>query len=231
MQAKRCAYCGVAGLAWFNVRSCMAAPGKGCARDKACLCPILGRFDWNFLRGGAWADARSCFPRSENPAMTYLTQQDGGKSNPSLEAGEGESRAHRGIPSLLRLPSATISLRLRRWYCNSALPLLFAEIHGLGHRIQRVLEIREVELRRGKEEVRAWMDDCLVGEPYKHDYIRYMQQTTARNPFLSIFDRLLLTHAWKSGLESRGLSRKSQNQVDNSSIIPAGKDSTNERQD
>jgi len=37
---------------------------------------------------------------------------------------------------------------------------------------------------------------------YKSDYIPYMQQMEALHPFLSIFDRLLLTQAWKAGLES-----------------------------
>ena len=49
------------------------------------------------------------------------------------------------------------------------------------------------------------MESSPVGGPCTHDYIVYMQQISARFPSLSIFDRLLLTEAWKAGLESGDL--------------------------
>ena len=134
---------------------------------------------------------------------------------PNLAMGAKESGAHRDIWSRLRLASTRISLPLRRWYCNSALRLLISEIHALGRRSRLALEIREVELHRGKESVRAWMDECLVGEPCRRGYIPYMQRIEAQN-YLTIVDMMLVTHAWKSGWESRDHAHKSQNQVDTS---------------
>lgn len=125
-----------------------------------------------------------------------------------------EYRALKGMSSLPRPAIATISLRLRRWYFRTALRLLFAEIRALGHHIRWILQIREVELRDGAEGVRLWMQSLPAGGPCTHDYIVYMQQISARFPSLSIFDRLLLTEAWKAGLESGDLFRTSQNQVE-----------------
>jgi hypothetical protein len=112
-------------------------------------------------------------------------------------------------------PKANLFSSLRRWYLFSALRVLLTEIHALSYRIQRTLQIREVELLRGKEKVRNWMDGCAVSGPCTHDYIAYMRQIEEENPFLSIFDRLLLSHAWKAGLES-GVQRDTVRNQDNS---------------
>lgn len=124
------------------------------------------------------------------------------------------SRALPGISSPRFAPISRAFLALRQWYWNSALRLLIAEIRALGPRIRWVLEIREAELLRGKETILDWIDGCAVGGPRTGDYIVYMQQVTARYPFLSIFDNLLLTEAWKAGLESGARADTAQNQVD-----------------
>ena len=113
-----------------------------------------------------------------------------------------EYRVHLGILSPRPRPIPNLFSTLRCWYFYSALRLCLSEIGALGHRIRRVLEIREVELLRGKETVREWMAGCAVSGPYTPDYMRYMQRTMDDNPFLSIFDSLLLTQAWRAGSES-----------------------------
>jgi hypothetical protein len=112
-----------------------------------------------------------------------------------------------------RPPISTFA-RLRRWYRHSALRLLVAEIRALGHRSRWALQIREVELLRGKDSVRMWMDDSLVGGPqsYKLAYICYMQQIEERFPFVSISDLLLLAQVWKAGSEWNGRKDTSQSQ-------------------
>ena len=103
--------------------------------------------------------------------------------------------------SLLQ-PKSNAILNLRRWYRHSLLRLFAAECGNLGHRIGRIQEIREAELGCGKEEVHQWRTNCAVGGPDTHDYIAYMQRIEADHPFLSIFDKLLLSQAWRVGWES-----------------------------
>jgi hypothetical protein len=83
-------------------------------------------------------------------------------------------------------------------------------------RIGWVLEIYRAEHLRGKAEVRKWRVSCAVTGPYTHKYILYMQQTGELYPFLSIFDRLLLSHAWKAGSESSALEDTSHDRIDRS---------------
>lgn len=124
-----------------------------------------------------------------------------------------EFHVRAGISTHARPPISTFA-RLRRWYRHSALRLLVAEIRALGHRSRWVLQIREVELLRGKDSVRIWMDDSLVGGPqsYRLAYMCYMQQIEKRFPFLSIFDLLLLAQVWKAGSEWNGREDTSQRQ-------------------
>lgn len=102
----------------------------------------------------------------------------------------------------------------RRRYWTSALRLLVAEIRALGHRIRWVFEIREVELQRGTDSIRTWMDRGLISgsQNYKRAYIECMRQIEARHPFLSIFDLFLLQQAWKAGSEWNGRTDTSQSQ-------------------
>jgi hypothetical protein len=139
-------------------------------------------------------------------------------SNPSirisnLETGVGKSGGPQNTLSHPRSAIAIISLPLRRWYHGSALRLLFVEIRALVHRMAIVLQIRKAEQHRGTEEVQKWIHECLIREPYRCDYMSYMQQTKARMP-LTIFDSLLVSHAWRSGWESHDLFCKSQNLAD-----------------
>jgi hypothetical protein len=90
-----------------------------------------------------------------------------------------------------------------RWsHPYRALRLLLWELCSLVHRIRWILQIYAVERLGGKDSIRRWMNSSGVPVAYKSDYIPYMQQMEALHPFLSIFDRLLLTQAWKAGLES-----------------------------
>jgi hypothetical protein len=116
-----------------------------------------------------------------------------------------KSRVQAGTWSPALSPISSGFLWLRRWYRHSALRLLLAEIRATGHRIRRILEIREVELLRGRGPVRRWMDESLVGGPqsYKLAYTLHMQQLGARYPFLSNFDLLLLGNSWVAGSEWR----------------------------
>lgn len=109
-------------------------------------------------------------------------------------------------------PKSSLVLCLQRWYRRSLLRVLVTECCNLGHRIRRIQEIHEVELGRGKEEVHQWRTSCAVGGPYTRDYIAYMQRIEAEHPFLSTLDMLLLSHAWKAGLESGGWKDIPRNQ-------------------
>ena len=142
------------------------------------------------------------------------------KVNPTAEV--KENHVLRRIPSHVHAPISkriSLSLRLRRWYRHSALRLLLSEIRALGHRIRWVLEIREVELLRGKDSIHNWMNDSLIGGPqsYRLAYTGYMQRIEARYPFLSIFDLLLLAQAWKAGSEWNGRADTWQNQEEGNS--------------
>lgn len=106
------------------------------------------------------------------------------------------------LPGIPPRPIAFYSiplLRLRRWYRRSSLRLLLHDLHSLPYRMGWTLEIYEAGRLRGKVEVRRWAEGCAVGGPYTHEYILYMQQIEDKYPFLSLFDRLLLTEAWKAG--------------------------------
>jgi hypothetical protein len=128
-----------------------------------------------------------------------------------------ECHARADTSARVSLPIANAVSRwssVSRWYRQSALRLLLAEIGALGHRIRWVLQIREVELLRGTESVRKWMDEglCRGSQSYKRGYIFYMQEIDSRYPFLSIFDRLLLARTWKAGSEWNALSGTPRNQ-------------------
>jgi hypothetical protein len=101
---------------------------------------------------------------------------------------------------------------LQRWYRTSVLRVLLWEGNAALQRIRWVLEIRAVERLSGKVSVRQWRDQSLVPAAYKSAYIDHMQRTEARHPFLSIFDLLLLSQAWKAGLEYGIRIGRSQNQ-------------------
>ena len=105
-------------------------------------------------------------------------------------------------------------VRLRRWYRYSLLRLLLHEVCSLMYRIGWVFEIYEAEHLRGKAEVRKWRVSCAVTGPYTRNYILYMQQIEALYPWLSIFDRLLLSQAWKAGLESSVVQDTSHDRID-----------------
>jgi len=120
------------------------------------------------------------------------------------------------LPGNFDLPRQTKSSviqGLRRWFRHSLLRLFVTECGNLGRRIARIQEIREAELGRGKEEVHQWRGSCGVGGPDTRDYIAYMQRIEAEHPFLSIFDRLLLSQAWRTGWES-GVQRGIQQNRD-----------------
>jgi hypothetical protein len=95
--------------------------------------------------------------------------------------------------------------RLRRWYRYSVLRLQLREFCSLAHRIRWVSQIHAVERLRGKESVRLWMDEALMPPPQSRQrtYIDYMRQIESDHPFLSIFDLLLLSKAWRAGSEWR----------------------------
>ncbi len=102
-----------------------------------------------------------------------------------------------------RFPSIerSLSARLLRWYRNSSLRLFLSEIRNLTHRMEWIHEIRAVEHGDGRDSIRQWRDQSLIPSAYTGAYIRHMQQAEGRHPFLSIFDWLLLSRAWKAGLE------------------------------
>ena len=110
-------------------------------------------------------------------------------------------------------PISNSFLNLRRWYAQSALRILSMEICALPHRIQAALKIRAAERSGRPEKVLAWMDSCGVTGPGTRDYIAYIQQVWDRHQFLTLFDSLLLTEAWKSGAASGALLNTSHNQV------------------
>lgn len=98
--------------------------------------------------------------------------------------------------------------RLRRWFHGSALRILLLELYTVTHRIRWVLQIREVERLRGQAKVHTWMDEALIPPPKSRQRacICYIERTLSLHPFLSIFDILLLTKAWKAGSEWTGRS-------------------------
>jgi hypothetical protein len=77
-----------------------------------------------------------------------------------------------------------------------------------------VFEIYEAERLHGRAEIRKWMASCAVTGPYTHKYILYMQQIEGLYPFLSIFDRILLTQAWKAGSESSAREGTSHDRIE-----------------
>jgi hypothetical protein len=125
-----------------------------------------------------------------------------------------ESRVRLGISNLPPAPTPRPFLSLRRLYRNSSFRVLCDEIGALGHRIRWVLQIREAESLGHPAEILAWMDGCAVHGPKTRDYILYMQQVRDKCPFLSIFDTLLLTEAWKAGWESSALEGTSHDRID-----------------
>lgn len=109
---------------------------------------------------------------------------------------------------------------LHRWYRYSALRLLLLELCNLVRRIRWVFQIRAVERLGGKDSVRHWMDEALIPAPQSRQrtYIDYMRQIELAHPFLSIFDLLLLSKAWRAGSEWRdGTEDKSQSPEDRQS--------------
>jgi hypothetical protein len=102
---------------------------------------------------------------------------------------------------------------LRRWYAQSALRILSMEIYALPHRIQAALKIRAAERSGRPGKVLAWMDACAVTGLGTRDYTAYIQQVWDQHQFLTLFDILLLTEAWKSGAASSALLNTSHNQV------------------
>jgi hypothetical protein len=105
--------------------------------------------------------------------------------------------------------------RLRHWYRYSELRLQLRELGSLMHRIRWVSQIHAAERLRGKESVRQWMDEALIPPPKSRQraYIDYMRQIEMDHPFLSIFDLLMLSKAWRAGSVWRdGNEDTSQNQ-------------------
>jgi hypothetical protein len=142
-----------------------------------------------------WRAWRTNPLRSEGSAMVRGSQEISDRE-------EVESRVLQNTSSPHCVPRPNFSLRLRRWYSHSALRLLIVETSAARHRIRWVLGIQEAELRHGTEEVHALRESCGVSGPCTPDYILYMQHVEARFPFLSTFDRLLLSQAWRAGSES-----------------------------
>jgi hypothetical protein len=144
--------------------------------------------------------------RNDNHPFTPYRQENGEiRLLDPLRIAVAESRDRAGILSFLLRPISTSFSNLQLWYSSSVLPILLNEIYAVCHRIRLVLEIREVEHLRGTETVALWMGRCAVTGRGTPNYIAYIQQVLDRYPFLSIFDSLLLTEAWKAGSESNGL--------------------------
>jgi hypothetical protein len=95
--------------------------------------------------------------------------------------------------------------QLRLWYRYSLLRLQLRELCSCAHRILWVSQIHAAERLRGKDSIRQWMDEALIPPPQTRQraYIDYMRQTEMDHPFLSIFDLLLLSKAWRDGSEWR----------------------------
>jgi hypothetical protein len=110
--------------------------------------------------------------------------------------------AHPNIPRHLIAVLLFPLVRLRRWYRYSVVRLLLHEIRSVVSRMGWIFEIHEAERLHGRAEIRKWMASCAVTGPCTRKYILYMQRIEALYPFLSIFDSLLLTEAWKAGSES-----------------------------
>jgi hypothetical protein len=132
-----------------------------------------------------------------------------------LDPVEAESLLHTNTscshPSPTSAAGGLLS-RIRRWYRFSSLRLLVSEIRSLAPRSKWILQIREAKLHRGDQAINLWMKGAVVrgSERYKRAHICYMRQTRTEYPFLSVFDRLLLTKAWKAGSEwnaRMGMSR------------------------
>ena len=115
------------------------------------------------------------------------------------------------LPGTSNQPKSTSHFpfsRLHRWFRGSSLRILLLELYSVVHRIRWVLQIREVEHLRGQAKVRTWLDEALIPPPEsrQRDCMRYIEKTLSLHPFLSIFDILLLTKAWKAGSEWSGRS-------------------------
>ena len=112
--------------------------------------------------------------------------------------------------------------RLRHWYRFSALRLLWLEIGSMGHRMRWSLRIRAVKLRRGDAKTRDWMAQAaFLGFGFETtENTRYMQRIETEFPFLTIFERLLLVQAWKSGWETCACMGTSLDESQRYSLVP-----------
>jgi hypothetical protein len=135
-----------------------------------------------------------------------------------LETGATESRDSRDKSFSPPVPISNpfgLRSRIRRRYRFSVLRLLVTEIRSLGLRSRWSLRIRKAKLQQGDRETTLWMKAALIrgSDEYRRAYIEYMQHVRSEYPFLSVFDRLLLTQAWKAGSEWDDREHISQRQT------------------
>lgn len=124
-----------------------------------------------------------------------------------------------GAPSgISRLRESTVSSplqSLRHWYRWSLLRLLLLELRNLIDRMRWASQIYAADRLHGTDSIQRWLDEALIPPPKsrQHACIAYTQQIESDYPFLSIFDLLLLSKAWKAGSEWKDRSADtSQNQ-------------------
>lgn len=127
-----------------------------------------------------------------------------------------ESGAPAGILSSRESTVSSPLAALRRWYRWSLLRLLLLELRNLIDRIQWVSRIHAAERLRGLDSTRRWMDEALIPPPRsrQHAYIADMREIESKHPFLSVFDLLLLSKAWRAGSEWKDRSEDTSQSPD-----------------
>jgi hypothetical protein len=125
-------------------------------------------------------------------------------ANPSTEAIQ-TGIAGRALVnmSMLPPPKSHVPWRIvRQWYRNSLLRLLVSEGTASLHRMEWIRQIREVELLRGKDSVRAWMYEGGVSGAYRASCIDYMRYMENLPQWVSSFEDHLVSRAWQAGWAS-----------------------------
>jgi hypothetical protein len=120
-----------------------------------------------------------------------------------------ESCDHQGIcrPLLAATSIRSVLLsRIRRSYHLSALMLLVDGIRSfVPHMIwtQRMYKAKRQRANCNADATLLWESGVPQqgGHSYKHAHTQYMRHAKSRYPFLSLFEWLLLSHAWQAGSE------------------------------
>jgi hypothetical protein len=120
-----------------------------------------------------------------------------------------ESYVPRGIHRFLLAATSIRSVllsRIRRSYHFSALMLLVDGIRSfVPHMVwtQRMYKAKRQRANCNAHATLLWESGVPQqgGHSYKHAHTQYMRHAKSRYPFLSLFEWLLLSHAWQAGSE------------------------------